>query len=200
MKEKTLVLLGEDLKKPIRISVPAAERLSVAAVLFGGEDADIEVALDKKEGELILIIIHLSENPVGRIRVAVRHSAPKTKSDIRARSILGGKAQTNLDGLINISRKADESGAKLFAEAILFGNEAGINFLPAMEVETKNVTASHGVAVETIDPEKFFYLGSRGLNDKEVRQTLAESFISDAFGLTDEETAAKISAKIKSIV
>lgn len=199
-KERKIILFGEDLKKPIRLQIETAEKLSVAAVIFGSGSADIEATLDKKEGELNLLIVHISDEQPANIKISVRHAAPRTKSDVKMRSVLSGRAQTDLDGLIHIDRKADEAGARLFAEAMLFGNEARINFLPAMEVETKNVTASHGATIETADPEKYFYLGSRGLPENEIKHVLAESFISPLYELADEETAARVAEKIRSIL
>lgn len=200
LKERKIILFGEDLKKPMRLAVRAAEKLSVAAILFGNESAELTAELNKHEGELDLIIVHVSGGLPAEIKILAELTAAETKCDIKIRSILAGKARTNLSALIGIRKRADEATAKLFAEAMLFGAEAGIDFTPSMEVETKNVTASHGATIETIDPEKNFYLGSRGMNEDEIRQTLAEAFLSPLYELTDHAAADKVANKLKSIL
>lgn len=199
-KTRKIILLGDDLKKPIRLAAEKGEKLSVTAVLFDRENADIRIDLREKGGAVNFLIIHISGDGAAKIEAQVEHTAKETTSDFKVRSILSGKAKTDFHGLVGIRKSSDDSAAKLFAEAMLFGDRSGIDFVPSMEVETKNVTASHGATIETIDPEKCFYLGSRGLTEAEIRHTLAESFISPVNETAGEETAIMISNKIKAII
>lgn len=198
VKEREIILFGEDLKKPIKVDVGRAEKVSVAVILFGKESAEITADLGERDGALNLVVAHISDDNRSEIRIRVELTGAGTACDIKARSILAGKAKTDLSALIGIRKKANESSANLFAEAMLFGTEAGIDFVPSMEVETKNVTASHGATIETIDPEKNFYLGSRGMNEDEIKIILSEAFLSPLYELIGEKEIEKISDKIKS--
>jgi len=59
--------------------------------------------------------------------------------------------------------------------------------LPKLEILANDVRCTHGATVGPIDPEQFFYLTSRGIEDKDARKLLIEGFFDEVLGRIKED-------------
>jgi Fe-S cluster assembly protein SufD len=57
-------------------------------------------------------------------------------------------------------------------ENILLGDKLKIKTLPMLDVRSNDVKASHGARIEKLDPQRLFYLQSRGLDDTQAKNLI----------------------------
>ena len=65
---------------------------------------------------------------------------------------------------------------------MLLSNKAKADTLPKLEILANDVRCTHGATVGPIDPEHFFYLASRGIEDKDAQKLLIEGFFDEVLG------------------
>ncbi|MDP4012851.1 MAG: Fe-S cluster assembly protein SufD [Candidatus Nanoarchaeia archaeon] len=104
------------------------------------------------------------------------HNAPHTESNMLSRGVLNDKAKSNYNGLIKIQEKGHNTIGYQKQETILLSNEAKADAVPTLEIHNDNVKCSHGTTISKLDPEKIFYLMSRGVGEKEAKNKIIEGF------------------------
>ena len=62
-------------------------------------------------------------------------------------------------------------------ETLNLSKKASIRAIPALQVDTNDVKASHGSSVRNLNPEQLLYFASRGLSPKESRKMLIAGFL-----------------------
>lgn len=108
----------------------------------------------------------------------VIHAAPDTSCDLQSRGALSGKSKAIYRGLIKMRSNALRASGTQRADVLLLSPEAEADPVPALEIDTNDVKCSHATAVGKIDPEKLFYLMSRGLSPEEAARTVVRGFFS----------------------
>jgi Fe-S cluster assembly protein SufD len=59
----------------------------------------------------------------------------------------------------------------LLEENVILGERVHLKTLPVLEVKSDDVKASHGAKIDKLDPQKLFYMTSKGL-DKTLSKKL----------------------------
>ncbi len=108
--------------------------------------------------------------------VTAEHRAPRTTSDLRAKGILGGKAQGVYRGLVRVEKNAVRSDGYQRCDALLLSPTAEVDPIPNLEIETNDVRCTHGVTVSHLNADQLFYLQSRGFTEAAARDLLIEGF------------------------
>lgn len=150
-----------------RVIIDGARKLRFDAIL-SGENAVLEingvfVGNTDEEQDIILNIAQ---------------DAPRTVCNIRFRTALDGASMSRFDGLIRMTERAADSHARLSYRGILLSKQSRAMPTPRLEILTKRVaSASHEASVGTIDPQRLFYLQSRGLSRKEAEQLIIDGFL-----------------------
>lgn len=124
-------------------------------------------------------------NAVYDINTVSDHLAENTTSNILFRSVLtDGKLIAR--GLVKIRPLAKNSAGYQQSNILLLGNARAVT-IPDLEIQNKDVTCSHGSTITKINPEKLFYLQSRGLSKQLAQQVIVKGFITDMYDvLTDD--------------
>jgi Fe-S cluster assembly protein SufD len=102
----------------------------------------------------------------------LRHAVGRTRSDVRCRAVVTGRARAVLQGAITIAAGADGSDAALSTQNLLLSDQAEIDARPVMEIHADEVRAAHGASVGQLDSAMLFYLRARGLPEAAARALL----------------------------
>lgn len=88
-------------------------------------------------------------------------------------------AQVNVEGLVKVEKGAIGSDSQLNIQSMILSESARISFVPSMEIEENDVTASHGAAIKNIEQEQVFYMRSRGVPLDLVNELLIKGFLKE---------------------
>jgi Fe-S cluster assembly protein SufB/Fe-S cluster assembly protein SufD len=103
-------------------------------------------------------------------------------TDTHARSITRGVFQGNSRGmsrgLVRIEKEARRTLSYISEHAMLLSRGARSDTVPILEILCRDVKATHSSSVAPVDPEKIFYLESRGIPREDAIRMLAEGFLS----------------------
>ncbi len=104
------------------------------------------------------------------------HNSRNTKSSIRIKGALQGKARAIVQSFTKIMKYAANSEGHQKANILLLSDTARASPIPKLEIDNYDVKASHEAAVGQLDSEKLFYLMSRGLSSREAVTLVVEGF------------------------
>ncbi len=79
--------------------------------------------------------------------------------------------------MIRIKENASKSQSFLSGRSILLSKEAKSDSIPALEIFTNDVKATHSASVAQIDEEQIFYLNTRCLSHSEAERVIVEGFL-----------------------
>lgn len=171
-----VVTIGKNEKREIILEFPRDADSGDLTVELAGEGAEVEI-----KG-----IVKGSGNEEIKMATRVVHKAPNTKSATRIRAALDGKSLNDFAGLIRVEPEAKGAEASLRYDALLLSHDAKAKALPSLEILTDDAKVHHAATISNVDPEKLFYLQSRGLAREEAEKVIADGFLS-AVSLTRHE-------------
>ncbi|MCA9727219.1 MAG: Fe-S cluster assembly protein SufD [Candidatus Eisenbacteria bacterium] len=109
----------------------------------------------------------------------VVHRVPYGTSREYYKSILDERAEGVFNGKVFVLEGAQKTNAQQSNRNLLLSEEALMNTKPQLEIFADDVKCSHGATIGQLDPEKVFYLRSRGLDRETARTLLTQAFASD---------------------
>jgi Fe-S cluster assembly scaffold protein SufB len=107
-------------------------------------------------------------------------SAPYGKGEITINGIAQGHSYVSCNGMIVIGQDGNQTQTHLSANTLMLDDTARIRAIPALEIKTNNVRASHSATISKVSDEDLFYLGSRGIARNDAKRMLVEGFIQNA--------------------
>jgi Fe-S cluster assembly protein SufD len=108
------------------------------------------------------------------------HDAERTSSDTVVRTAAKDRAQGRFSGTIHIAPHAAGADASMRDDALLLSRNAYIDAIPALEIETNDVSAAHAATVGSLDEEELFYVQSRGIARGRAERMIALAFFEPA--------------------
>lgn len=108
--------------------------------------------------------------------ITLNHLAPKTEASVIAKGLLNHESHLKFDGKIFIAKGANRTESFLEHRTLLLSDKAQVTTIPALEILTDDVKASHAATVSHLDSEQLYYAQSRGLNETEITKLLVRSF------------------------
>ncbi len=118
----------------------------------------------------------------------VTHSAPNTTSGIFARAVLDDQSHMIYRGMINVEDGARDSVSNQKEATLMLSPTAKIDAIPMLNIINDQVQCSHSASMSNFDPEKLFYMATRGLTPLETKQMLIKSFVqTDLLSIADPE-------------
>lgn len=72
-------------------------------------------------------------------------------------------------------------------ETYVLGDPVHITTLPTLDVHANEVKASHGATIQRLDPEKKFYLASKGITDLEGTRLMISGALERMFSSFNHE-------------
>jgi Fe-S cluster assembly protein SufD len=152
------------------------------ALLGGSRSEDeltVKLARTGDTGEISALLF-----PVGKQNAALAttalHVVGSTVSDTVVRAIAAGHGRGRFFGNIRIAAQAHGSEASLRDDSLIFGKDAHIDAIPALEIAANDVKAFHGATVGAIDDEHLFYVMSRGIDRLSAEKLIALGFFEPA--------------------
>ncbi|MBI2549717.1 Fe-S cluster assembly protein SufD [Candidatus Woesearchaeota archaeon] len=104
------------------------------------------------------------------------HNSRNTKSNMRIKGALKGKAKAIVQSFTKIMKTAANSEGHQKANILLLSDTARASPIPKLEIDNYDVKASHEASVGQLDKEKLFYMMSRGLDGKDAVKLVVEGF------------------------
>jgi Fe-S cluster assembly scaffold protein SufB len=110
--------------------------------------------------------------------IEMRHVATDTHGTSVTRGVFRDEARGMSRGLVRIESEARRTLSYLSEHAMLLSRGARSDTIPILEILCRDVKATHSSSVAPVDPEKVFYLESRGIvRDRAIRM-IGEGFLS----------------------
>ncbi|MFA4873023.1 MAG: SufD family Fe-S cluster assembly protein [Patescibacteria group bacterium] len=186
-----------EIQDELTITVPAYNRAYILIYGFcdGIKKLRVNVAHEGAYACILGMIIGL-RGTCG-ISTFQNHSAPHTTSDLLVKTILLDNAAFNYEGTIRIEKAAQGSNAYQRNENIMISPSARVTTRPYLEILANDVRCTHGATVGTFGEEEYFYLGSRGIAQRQATLLLAQGFLQSIIQKIPEEL---ITDRMKTII
>jgi Fe-S cluster assembly scaffold protein SufB len=127
----------------------------------------------------------------------INFETPQTTGTVLAKAVLKDSAKSLMKGTIKIRKGAKNSRGFLSIHAMLLSKQAVAEPIPALEIDTNDVKATHSAAVEQIDPEQVFYLATKGLQEDTARRLIMLAFFEKA---VERIPASQLRTKIRTLI
>jgi len=159
----------------IEMVVPAGEKRQLVLVHGFAENAERIIRLAGKGAEVHVDEIFMAGNVQSKLTII--HDVMRTVSRINTRGIVG-KAQNVLShAKIVIPKHGLLSDSFVSQHFLLLDESAQAEAIPSLEIEADEVKASHAATISPLDPEKIFYLTSRGVSESEAKKLIIQGFL-----------------------
>jgi len=109
------------------------------------------------------------------------HTATDTHGTSLTRGVFTDQARGMSRGLVRIEPEARKTVALISEHAMLLSRGARSDTIPILEILCRDVKATHSTSVAPVDPEKVFYLESRGLPETEAIRMIGEGFLANVY-------------------
>ncbi len=106
------------------------------------------------------------------------HVGTDTHGQSITRGVFTDQARGMSRGLVRIEPEARKTIAYVSEHAMLLSRGARSDTIPILEILCRDVKATHSTSVAPVDPEKVFYLETRGMNRDEAVRMISEGFLS----------------------
>jgi Fe-S cluster assembly scaffold protein SufB len=110
--------------------------------------------------------------------VDLTHIATDTHGQSITRGVFRDEARGMSRGLVRIEHEARKTVSFISEHAMLLSKGARSDTIPILEILCRDVKATHSTSVAPVDPEKVFYLESRGFDSSEAIRAIGEGFLS----------------------
>ncbi|MEK7672436.1 MAG: SufD family Fe-S cluster assembly protein [Patescibacteria group bacterium] len=105
------------------------------------------------------------------------HHQPRNNAYYFVRCAMFDHSEVDYVGNLIIKPKAQITDSYLAHHTLMLSPHAKTRTIPSLEIEADDVKAGHAATVGNIDDELLFYLGSRGINQREAQDLLIQSFV-----------------------
>lgn len=103
--------------------------------------------------------------------------APRGGGEVTMRGIAEERGNGRCRGLIDIGLGGGGTNTYLTQEVLMLDPTAKVDAVPALEIKTNDVKASHSATVARVTPEDLFYLASRGIDERSARAMFVRGFL-----------------------
>jgi Fe-S cluster assembly scaffold protein SufB len=110
--------------------------------------------------------------------VTMTHVGTDTHGESITRGVFTDEARGMSRGMVRIEKDARKTLSFLSEHAMLLSRGARSDTIPVLEILCRDVKATHSSSVAPVDPEKVFYLESRGFPRSDSIRLIGEGFLS----------------------
>ncbi len=115
------------------------------------------------------------------VRAYQHHDSPTSESRAVYHGVARDEAHSVFRGLIGVGHEAINTDAYLTNKNLLLSEDARMDSIPCLNINTNEVRCSHGSTTGNLDPQHVFYLMSRGLSEEQAKHLLIEGFFEAVF-------------------
>ena len=195
--DHTRVVLGNDASYHVgHLSVRQGRdsRYRSQSVVMGSKlcRVDIDASMTQPGAECVLDgMYHGVENEHVDHNTTIVHGATHCSSSEEYRGLVDGRAHAVWDGTIVVERGAQHTSAHQQNHNLLLSDTATVNTKPHLEIDTDDLSASHGATVGALDPDQLFFLRARGIDEAQARAMLTFSFVRSILDRVKNESVRK---------
>lgn len=121
------------------------------------------------------------------------HLVPHTQSDLQVWCIASDESHSIFNGVISIAEGAHHTEAYQKNKNLLLSDRATVDSFPKLFISNGDVKCAHGSSVSQLEPDQFYYLQSRGINQTDAEQMLLAGFMHHAIEwVSDEKTKSHL--------
>jgi Fe-S cluster assembly scaffold protein SufB len=107
------------------------------------------------------------------------HQNKNTENNVDYKTISCDNSHSVIQSLVDINKIAENTNSELNIKSIVLSKDASVSNIPKLNVSNKNVKSSHSSTISRISDDEIFYLNSRGLNEKEIKNMIIQSYVND---------------------
>lgn len=108
----------------------------------------------------------------------ITHIGTDTHGQSITRGVFRDQARGVSRGMARIEKEARKTISYLSEHAMLLSRSARSDTIPVLEILCRDVKATHSSSVAPVDPERVFYLESRGIPPPQAVRMIGEGFLS----------------------
>src|ERR671917_1497815 len=105
------------------------------------------------------------------------HAAPRTTSNIFAKSISKDGGRSSYRGLLEVAKGATEAKSTVVCDALLLDEGSRSDTYPTIRIGEDDVSVGHEASVSKVSEEQLFYLQSHGINEEDASKMIVNGFI-----------------------
>jgi Fe-S cluster assembly scaffold protein SufB len=109
--------------------------------------------------------------------IQISHIGTDTRGMSMTRGVFRDQAKGVSRGLVRIEKDARKTVSYLSEHAMLLSRGARSETIPVLEILCRDVKATHSTSVAPVDPEKVFYVRSRGIDENDAVRMIGEGFL-----------------------
>lgn len=113
--------------------------------------------------------------------VQITHIGTDTHGQSITRGVFRDESRGVSRGMARIEKEARKTISYLSEHAMLLSRGARSDTIPVLEILCRDVKATHSSSVAPVDPERVFYLESRGIPREEAVRMISEGFLAYVF-------------------
>lgn len=152
-------------------------------VYANGDAEEIDCTLDG--------LAVLSDKQVSDTHTVMDHRKPHAGSHQLHKMVLDDSSHAVFNGKIFVQPKAQIIDAYQLNRTLLLSDNAKVNAKPQLEIFADDVKCTHGATIGQLEDDQFFYLKSRGLNEKDARNMLVYAFAAEVIETIPVESVKK---------
>ena len=107
----------------------------------------------------------------------ITHQDSHGTSSEEYRGLIDDRAHAVFDGIIIVNNGTKGTSAHQQNHNLLLSDNATVNTKPHLEIDSDDLSASHGATIGSISPEQLFFLRARGIEEEQARTILTFSFV-----------------------
>ncbi|MEK7137032.1 MAG: SufD family Fe-S cluster assembly protein [Patescibacteria group bacterium] len=183
-----------------RCRIGAHARLHIINVTLGGAHVSHElVSKIMGEGSESSIDWIFYAKDAERQRLSARNifDAREGSGEITVHGVAEGKSHAAFEGKIEITEKGGGTNTYLTEKTLMLDPTAKVDAIPALEIRTNDVKASHSATVTRVSPEDLFYASSRGIPEVAARFMIIEGFLATLLEKLPKKNQERIFASIQ---
>jgi len=188
----------EDVEVKVEVKIGKNASLKLIGCHLGGRETKSEVKILQKAGSRCehfeVALLSGSQRLIARTKHL--HCEPGSFSRSSFRYAAAGCAQADVQGDVEIARKAVRADAYFVAKSLLLSRDAVVKVVPMLSVKTGDVSAGHGAAMAPISADELFYLESRGIDGMAARRMILEGFLLDFEARQMDDVRAAVQKKM----
>jgi Fe-S cluster assembly protein SufB len=107
----------------------------------------------------------------------IYHVAPRTTSNIFAKSISKDGGRSTYRGMLEVAKGAVESRSKVVCDALLLDEESRTDTYPTIRISEDDVNVGHEATVSKVGEDQLYYLQAHGIPEDEAAKMIVNGFI-----------------------
>ncbi|GEM_PF-4988748 len=136
----------------------------------------IDIALKEKAKARISSRLYSYKEGSIDMKYNVIHLMPKTESKIVNKALVKNKSKIISNVLVKMTKGAYKSKTDIHQKGMLL-EQGNIEFIPGLEIHTKDVKATHRANTTRLRDEDIFYMQSRGFSKKNIKEIIIKKFL-----------------------